>query len=35
MNEHHHEPEDEKACVAVAVFFVAVLAAVFFIGLIN
>lgn len=32
---HHHEEEDETVCVKVAVFFVAVLAAIFLIGLIN
>jgi len=35
MNEHHHELEDEKVNVAVAVFFAAVLAVIFFLGFIN
>lgn len=35
MNEHQQGLEEEKECVAVAVFFVVVLAVIFFIGLIN
>lgn len=36
MSDHnrHHE-EDDSVCVTVAVFFIAVLAAIFFIGIIN
>jgi hypothetical protein len=35
MNEHHHEQEDSSVCVKVAIFFVAVPAAIFFLGMIN
>jgi len=35
MSEHQHGPQDEKECVAVAVFFTVVLAVLFFIGFIN
>ncbi len=35
MSEHHHEHEDSSVCVKVAIFFVAVLAAIFFLGMIN
>lgn len=35
MNEHLHEHEDETVCVTVAIFFVAVLAALFFLGMVN
>ena len=35
MSDHGHEHEDHSVCVKVAVFFVAVIAAIFFIGLIN
>ncbi len=35
MNEHDHHHEDDTVCVKVAVFFVAVIAAIFFIGIIN
>ncbi len=33
MNEHEHE--DDTVCVKVAVFFMAVIAVIFFIGIIN
>lgn len=33
MSDHHHE--DETVCVKVALFFVAVLATIFIIGMIN
>lgn len=33
MSDHHHE--DSTVCVKVAIFFVAVLAAIFFLGIIN
>ncbi len=32
---HEHEPEDHSVCVKVAVFFIAVIAAIFFLGVIN
>lgn len=35
MSDHHHEHEDNTVCVKVAIFFVAVLAAIFFLGMIN
>ncbi len=35
MSEHQHEHEDSSVCVKVAIFFVAVLAAIFFLGMIN
>ena len=35
MDEHQHEHEDSSVCVKVAIFFVAVLAAIFFLGMIN
>lgn len=35
MDEHQHEHEDNSVCVKVALFFVVVLAAIFFLGMIN
>lgn len=35
MSDQHHEHEDPTVCVKVAIFFVAVLAAIFFLGIIN
>ncbi len=35
MDEHRHEPEDEMVNVKVAIFFAVVVAALFFLGIIN
>lgn len=35
MSEHHHEHEDHTVCVKVAIFLVAVIGAIFFLGIIN
>lgn len=35
MSDHEHEHEDETVCTKVAVFFAVVIAAIFFLGIIN
>ena len=35
MSGHEHEPEDETVNIKVAVFFIAVIATIFFLGIIN
>jgi hypothetical protein len=35
MSGHEHEPEDETVCIKVAVFFIVVIATIFFLGIIN
>jgi len=35
MDDHQHEHEDSTVCVKVAIFLVAVLAAIFYLGMIN
>ncbi len=35
MSGHSHEHEDETVCMKVAIFFTAVLAVIFFLGIIN